>query len=99
MLLKSADDDEVSASFVHNTLFIVEYYIFLGAAAGSDKNASLLCTQVLQFGSDRYLWGKVQGTGISPLLSCTDCSMDERLQSAGETGETMTNTACRQSTA
>lgn len=43
LLLKSADDDEVSASFVHNILFIVEYYIFfLGAAAGSDKNASAL---------------------------------------------------------
>lgn len=38
---------EMSASFVHNTLFIVEYYIFLGAAAGKDKNASLFCTQAL----------------------------------------------------
>lgn len=85
---------EVSASFVHNRLFIVEYYIFLGAAASSDKNACFLCTQVLQSGSDRYLWEKVQGTGISPFLSCTDCSMVERLQSADETGGRMTNTAC-----
>lgn len=45
---------EVSASFVHNTLSIAEYYIFLGAAAGSDKKTSLLCTQALRFGSDGY---------------------------------------------
>lgn len=50
---------EMSASFVHNTLFIVEYYIFLGAAAGNDKNASVLHPSTVIWVRP-ILWGKVQ---------------------------------------